>query len=197
MFQLRLLICRTLTFTSTRFSERGEISLKALEDLKELYMEEIKKINKKGDLTPVDSEAACKALEAIKKIDEICCNSDYEDEMDEGHSERMYPRRYPMSRRMPDMMHIGYGYDRSYDRSYDKGYSDGYNRSHDRGYSDGYTDSYSERRGRSMTTGRYISRHAAPEVDGMIHKLEGMRVEAPNSEIRMAIDNMIEKLENY
>ena len=167
--------------------------MKALENLKELYLEEIKKINKKGELTPVDSEAAKKALEAIKDIDEICCNSDYEDEMDEGHSERMYLRRYPMSRRMPDMMHIGYGYDRSYDRSYDKGYSDGYNRSYDRGYNDGYSD----RRGRSMTTGRYISRHAAPEVDGMIHKLEDMRVEAPNSEIRMAIDNMIEKLENY
>lgn len=177
MFRLRLLTCRTLTFTSTRFSERGEISLKALEDLKELYMEEIKKINKKGDLTPVDSEAACKALEAIKKIDEICCNYD---DMDEGHSERMYPRHYPMSRRLPDMMHFGYGYNDN------------------RSYTDRpYYDDYSYRRGRNMNNGRYISRHAAPEVDGMIHKLEDMRYEAPNEDIRMAIDSMIDKLEKY
>lgn len=160
--------------------------MKALYDLKELYLEEIKKINKKGDLTPVDSEAACKALEALKKIDELCC--DYDNEMDGGHSERMYPSRYPMSRRMPDMMHFGYGYNG--DRSYT-------NRSYSDGYEHGYNDAYSERRGRSMTTGRYISRHAAPEVDGMIHKLESMKYDAPNNEIRMAIDNMIEKLENY
>lgn len=165
--------------------------MEELERLKEMYLEEIKKITKNGELSPVVNEAANKSLDAIKKIDEICCK--YEEESEEGYSQRMYPRRYPMSRRMPDMMHVGYGYDRSYDRSYNQGYNDGYNRS----YNDGYNDGYSDRRGRSMTTGRYISRHAAPEVDGMIHKLEDMRVEAPNSEIRMAIDNMIEKLENY
>ena len=153
--------------------------MKELENLKELYLEEIKKINKKGELTPVDAESAKKALEAIKSIDEICCN--WDEPMNEGYSERGYSmRHYPMSRRMPDMMHFGYGYDRDYS---------------DRYYSDGPR--YSDRRGRSPMTGRYISRHAAPEVDGMIHKLESMRMDAPDEDIRMAIDKMSEKLENY
>ena len=63
--------------------------MKELENLKELYLEEIKKINKKGELNPVDAEAAKKALEAIEKINEIC--ESYDD--DEGYSERRYPMR--------------------------------------------------------------------------------------------------------
>ena len=36
--------------------------MKELENLKEMYLDEIKKINKKGELTPADGEAAKKAL---------------------------------------------------------------------------------------------------------------------------------------
>lgn len=71
--------------------------MKELMDLKELYLEEIKKINKKGELTPVDSEAAKKALEAIEKIHEIC---DYDEE---GYSERMHPRYARNHRMLPEV----------------------------------------------------------------------------------------------
>lgn len=124
--------------------------MKELENLKELYLDEIKAINKKGELTPTDAEAAKKALEAIEKINKLCCDEEYEDE---GYSERMYPR-YSMNRSyrsmMPEM------------RPYDDHMS------------------YSERRGRSATTGRYISRHAGNGnddmvIDDIIAKLENMK----------------------
>ena len=137
--------------------------MRELENLKELYLEEIRKINKKGELTPADAEAAKKALEAIEKIDDICCD---EDDMHDEYSER-YSEYMPYRRRMPDM------------------------------YPKRYSERYSERRGRSATTGRYISRHDGSSVDKMIRKLEMMKNDAPDSETMMAIDNVISKLEDY
>ena len=129
--------------------------MRELENLKELYLDEIRKINKKGELTPADAEAAKKALEAIEKIDDICCD---EDDMHDEYSER-YSEYMPYRRRMPDM--------------------------------------YPKRRGRSATTGRYISRHDGSSVDKMIRKLEMMKYDAPDSETMTAIDNVISKLEDY
>lgn len=129
--------------------------MKELENLKELYLDEIKKINKKGDLTPADSEAACKALDAIKKIDEIC--GEMSPEME--YSQRMYPNR--MSR-MPEM---SYG--------------------------------YSDRRGRNMHNGQYISRNDYSTHDDVYYaldKLESMRMEAPDERTRRAIDLAIDEL---
>ena len=125
--------------------------MKELETLKEMYLDEIKKINKKGELTPADADAAKKALEAICMIDDICC-----DDWDEGNSKRPYR----MSRRhmMPDM--------------------------------------YYDRRGRSATTGRYVSRRA-DAVDTIVRKLETMLNGNPDEETRDAIEFAIEKLENY
>ena len=137
--------------------------MRELENLKELYLEEIRKINKKGELTPADAEAAKKALEAIEKIDDICCD---EDDMHDEYSER-YSEYMPYRRRMPDM------------------------------YPKRYSERYSERRGRSATTGRYISRHDGSSVDKMIRKLEMMKYDAPDSETMTAIDNVISKLEDY
>ncbi len=137
--------------------------MRELENLKELYLDEIRKINKKGELTPADAEAAKKALEAIEKIDDICCD---EDDMHDEYSER-YSEYMPYRRRMPDM------------------------------YPKRYSERYSERRGRSATTGRYISRHDGSSVDKMIRKLEMMKNDAPDSETMMAIDNVISKLEDY
>lgn len=172
--------------------------MKELENLKELYLEEIKKINRKGELTPADAEAAKKALEAIEKINEICCD---EEELNGGYSERGYSNgRYSnggYSERGYSNRYSNGGYsDRSYgqngtmSRRMPEMYSDRYS---DRYYNDGY----SERRGRSSTTGRYISRHNAATADNMIRKLEMMRTEAPDSETMMAIDNVISKLEDY
>ena len=126
--------------------------MKELEDLRELYLEEIRRINKKGDLDPHDAEVAKCALEAIEKIDIICGMDCWEDD----YSERMMPMR------------------RSYmDRD------------------------YSERRGRSMTTGRYISRHDTGTQERMIRKLEDMKLDAPDNETKMAIDHVIDKLERH
>ena len=178
--------------------------MKELENLKELYLEEIKKINKKGELTPVDAEAAKKALEAIEKIDEICCD----EEKDMGYSETGYSNRRSYGR-----MNGYYNDGRSYgngqymvegryvsgrmpEMNPSYGYGDGYQMMHPMDYPY-YNDGYSERRGRSATTGRYISRHNGSSVDKMIHKLENMKSEAPDSETMMAIDNVIRKLEDY
>lgn len=152
--------------------------MKELENLKELYLDEIKKINKKGELTPTDAEAANKAIDAIKKIEEICACCD---DMDEGYSERYYRssgRGYSQRGRMPEMNRV-------------RGVS----------YSDGpmYRDGYSE--GYPMMNGHYPyyrhDGHNGLEVDNMIHKLEAMKPDAPDRETKMAIDNVIRKLEAY
>lgn len=142
--------------------------MKELETLKEIYLDEIKKINKKGELTPAEAEAAKCALEAIAMIDDICA-----DDEGDGYSERSYRRNRSYNRgmsrhyMMPDMNYMyGDGYDRSY------------------------------RRGRSAMTGRYVSR-SGDGVDNMIRKLEGMLREAPDMESREAIESAISKLENY
>lgn len=143
--------------------------MKELENLKELYLEEIKKINKKGELSPADSEAARKSLEAIAKIDEICCNYD-----DAEYSERSYRmpqyamRSYHMPNErgtmMPELMHDDY--------------------------------IHSDRRGRD-SLGRYVSRSSGESVDKMIRELEVMHMNAPDEKTRMAIEHAIRKLEEY
>ena len=77
--------------------------MKELETLKEMYLDEIKKINKKGELTPTDAEAAKKALEAICMIDDICDKTDDSEWSERSYRGRSY--RTAMNRRsmMPDM----------------------------------------------------------------------------------------------
>ena len=65
---------------------------------------------------------------------------------------------------------------------------------------DGYYNDWnarSDRRGRSSTTGRYISRNHETTVDHMIQKLEKMKMDAPSDATRMAIDRAIDELEAY
>ena len=83
--------------------------MKALEDLKELIESEIKKINKKGDLTPAELESMSYAVDIIKDIDEICGDS----EMQDGYSNGMsHGRNYPMYH---DEWHDGASYRRGRD----------------------------------------------------------------------------------
>lgn len=148
--------------------------MKELENLKELYLDEIKKINKKGELTPADAEAAKKCLEAIEKINDLCC--EYEEE--EGYSERSYPRRSMMNRSRTYPM---YG-----------------NRSMmpEIGYDDYMYNDYSERRGRD-SMGRYTSRSHGETVKHMIHELEDMHMDAPDMRTRETISQAIDRLRNY
>ena len=149
--------------------------MKELENLKEMFLDEIKKINKKSELSPADGEAAKKALEAICMIDEICDSTDEKEYSErsyrDGRSYSNYPQNSNMSRHypMPEM---------------DYGYNDGR-----------YMSNRSYRRGRSSTTGRYISRHDG--VDFMIRKLEDLLHGMPDPETREAIECAIEKLEEY
>lgn len=159
--------------------------MKELENLKEMYLDEIKKINKKGELTPADGEAAKKALEAITMIDEIC-NMD-----EEGYSERSY-RGGSSNRSYGDR---SYG-DRSYNRSYNNMNSRRYMMPEMEYGSGSYNDGRSYRRGRSATTGRYVSRRNAI-ADMMIDKLEDLLRDAPDMETREAIECALEKLEQY
>lgn len=52
--------------------------IKELEKLKDLFIDEISAINKKGTLTPADGEASKIALEALEKIKCLCCPDDEE-----------------------------------------------------------------------------------------------------------------------
>ena len=64
--------------------------MKELEKLKDLFMEEISTITKKGTLTPADGEAAKIALEALNLYNCICCEPD---ESQSDMSMRYMPRR--------------------------------------------------------------------------------------------------------
>lgn len=149
--------------------------MKELENLKEMFLDEIKKINKKSELSPADGEAAKKALEAICMIDEICDDTDEKEYSERSYRDRLsynnYSQNGNMSRHypMPEM---------------DYGYNDGR-----------YVSNRSYRRGRSNTTGRYISRHDG--ADFMIRKLEDLLHGTPDPETREAIECAIEKLEEY
>ena len=152
--------------------------MKELENLKELYLEQIKKIYKKGDITPQDDEAVNKALDRLIKIEELCGQ---EDEMQ--YSQDGYLQGYSQRGRIPSMrVSSAYMPEMSTTMPY-------------------YNDGYSERRGRNQRNGQYMSRNDysrhGDAVDGMIDKLEAMRMEAPDQETRRAIDRCIEKLENY
>jgi len=49
---------------------------KEIEKLKDLFIDEISTINKKGTLTPADGEASKIALEALNYIECLCCNNE-------------------------------------------------------------------------------------------------------------------------
>ena len=66
--------------------------MKALKDLKEMLEEEVKKITKKGDITPTELESAYKVVDIIKDIETIWAMEDYSE--DDGYSGRMSYGRY-------------------------------------------------------------------------------------------------------
>lgn len=155
--------------------------MRELENLKELYLEEIRKINKKGELNPTDGESAKRALEALEKINDIC-DKECKDEMDKGYSE---------------------GMSRAYSDGISRGYSDGINARYYGGHSmmpemmrhDGYSYDYSGYRGQSRDSMGRFSRDDAAEH--MIHSLEDMLRTAPSERHREAINDCIRKLRNY
>lgn len=173
---------------------------KTLEHLKETLEDEIKKITKKGDITPAELESVQKAV----------CTIDMIKKMENGQSEGMmdgdsygYSNRNMAYRHMPV-----YG---SYGDSYnDRSYGDYGGR---RYYHDSYGDDmYSNRRGRSPVTGRYISRgmddyserdrmsyrdgYSGHSIkDRMIARLESMMDEAKTDYERQTVSDWINRLQ--
>lgn len=96
---------------------------KTITDLKDLLMEEIKKLTKKNDLSPVELENADKALKLICKIEKME-RGEYADD-DEGYSSRNYwissydhPMRYYDNRNGNQSYARGRYSSRSYDNNY-------------------------------------------------------------------------------
>ena len=167
---------------------------KTLEHLKDTLEDEIKKIVKKGDITPAELESVQKAVCTIDMIDSMGSGQS-QGMMDSYGSYRGYSRNHmPMRDMYGDYHYDGYAHDTGY---------------HNRSYgSYGYEgDSY--RRGRSPVTGRYISRDAYPAgrsydnnysghsiMDRMVAKLESMYDEAQTDRERQTVDQWIQRLRN-
>lgn len=162
---------------------------KTLEHLKETLEDEIKKVTKKGDITPSELESIQNAVCTIEMINRMSQgNFDGEQSMNSyGYSGRNVAYRH-----MPDYS----GYDH---RSYGDSYGDYSGRYYHDSY--GYEgDSY--RRGRSPVTGRYISRghedgysgHSI--MDRMVARLESMFDEAKTDHERQTVSEWINRLRN-
>lgn len=164
---------------------------KSLESLKEVLNEEIKKVTKKADITPVELENMTKTLCLIEKIKMIEEGEEYWD--DEGQSGRSYG--YGNSGR-------SYGYGNS-GRSYRASGNDMNSYGMPEPY---YYDGMSGRRMRSPSTGRYVSGNRPYGMsegygysghsikDRMIAKLESMYDEATTDHERQVVDEWIERL---
>lgn len=141
--------------------------MKELENLKDLYLEEIRSINKKGELTPSEAEAAMKALEGIKLIDYICG-----DNGEDGYSE---------------------GYRRSYSRDYRDGYSNGMTPRYSMDYRMPEMHTMRHMTDYDPYSYRYSRDSAAHE---MIDRLEEMKHDTMDERKRRVIENAISDLRN-
>lgn len=186
---------------------------KTLEHLKETLEDEIKKITKKGDITPTELESVQKAV----------CTIDMIKKMENGQSEGMMMdgESYGWNTRTAPYTHMPYYTSRN-DRSYGDSYNDrSYGRYNNRSYGEdsyGYyhdsygDDMYSNRRGRSPVTGRYISRgmddyserdrmyrdgYSGHSIkDRMVARLESMMDEAKTDHERQTVNEWINRLSN-
>lgn len=147
---------------------------KTLRELKETLEEEIKKIAKKNDITPAELENATKAVCLIEKIKMI----ERLDMDDADYSEGSYSNA---------RMRMNYSNE----------YAD-----NSRGRYGSYNDS-SYRRGRSTTTGRYMSRDGYDNgysghsiKDRMIDRLESMIDEAKTEHEKQTVMEWINRLDS-
>lgn len=161
--------------------------MKHLDELKELLMEQVKKITKKGDITVSELDSVYKVVDVIKDIDTITA-------MEEEYGDSGYSQRGGYSGRSYD----GWGRNGmsnrgSYDGSYAGGSYDGRqgrDADSDGRYSE---DGSSYRRGRD-SRGRYMSRDSGKEQ--MMSTLHQMMDQASSEKERQAIMQCIEKLED-
>lgn len=194
--------------------------MKALEDLKEILEDQVKKITKKGDINPAELENVYKAVDIIKDIQTIDAMKKADEYSGEGerspkgYSQEHYSRDGYSQRYMPPVM---YSYDPVWNNPHhedmggmamphrqDRMYAnDGMSNDGRRGRDGDGDGRYSEtgnsyRRGRD-SRGRYTSRDGRYSQEAgkerMIEKLEEMADEATSSKERNAIMQCIEKLD--
>lgn len=188
--------------------------MKALDDLKELLEDQLKKITKKDDISTQELENAYKAVDIIKDIETICAMKQATEEYESDNNYRNGNSRNNYSNRMPMYMYDdgSYLYMNSnrnnsnmnsnhmpeiYMDSMMNG-SDMNSMNSNMGNSNGSYDGSSYRRGRDPRTGRYISRmnySRDEQKERMIEKLEDMMEEVQSEKDRRAIEKCIEKLE--
>ena len=178
--------------------------MKQAKELKEILEEQVKKIVKKGDITPSELDNVYKVVDIVKDLATIEAMEGGE----QGSSERSSYRGasyMPMggswdSYRGGSYDGRGGSYRGSYDGSYRGGSYDGMSGDGRRGRDDDSDGRYSEegsyRRGRDAR-GRYTSRDYSGHGDkeSMIEDLRMMMDEASSEKERMAIMQCIEKLE--
>ena len=181
--------------------------MKTFMDLKEVLEEQLKRVSKKGDISPTELESVYKAVKTIKNIDELTMMEN-ESEMG-GMSNRDEYSQANYSRHMPmgpiwnrekyygnDSYNEGSYEGNSRDNSYRGSYDDRGNGNDGR-----YSEEGSFRRGRDAR-GRYTSRDGgsynysnAEGKEQMVKQLEEMMQDTQSEKERTAIRQCIEKLE--
>ena len=154
--------------------------MELLHKLEDIVTEELKRVAKKGDVQPAEwlnFKAAVCIMKEVKQLEQMLS----ETEMDEGYSSRSY--------NTPFMPRMAYDGNRTYrvEGSYDN-----------------QNGSMSRARGRSRTTGRYVSRDSAYDMgrsnhsikDRMVDSLERMYDEAVTEHEKATIDDWIHKIES-
>ena len=181
--------------------------MKALENLKELLEDQIKKVTKKGDITPNELDSMYKAVDIIKDISTINAMEKAEKEEEEYTKNGEYSRRsggssygyfphYPMySYATPN-----WNSPQQQPNSGGEMMNDG-RRGRDADSDGRYSEDSSYRRGRDAM-GRFTSRDGSYEnsnrsvKDRMIAKLEDMADDATTNRERNTIMQCIDKLDN-
>lgn len=141
--------------------------MRALEDLTEMLEDDVKKVIKKGDISPDELSNVYKAVDIIKDVETIKAMRG------QGYSQAGSYNSYNRG---------------SYDNSYDGSYDGSYGRRGRDGDGDGR---YSEQNSMRYSGGNY-SRH--DERTQMIQKLETMMQNAQTEEQRRAIKKCIDEM---
>ncbi len=148
--------------------------MELLHKIEDIVTEELKRVAKKGDVQPAEWLNFKAAVCIMKEVKELEQMLSYP-EMDEGYSSRSYDT--------PFMPRRTYRVEGSYENQ---------------------NGGMSNARGRSRTTGRYVSRDSAYDMgrsnhsikDRMVDSLERMYDEAATEHERNTIDEWIRKIES-
>lgn len=198
--------------------------MKALEDLKELLIDQIKKVSKKGDISPNELECMYKAVDIIKDISTIHAMEKAEKEEEEYTKNGAYSRRsggssygyfphYPMysyatpNWNSPQQQPNSGGEMMNGNTQNYGGMSNDGRRGRDADNDDRYSEESSYRRGRDAmgrftsrdggsyeNSDRYYSRQHSTK-EKMLAKLEDMVDDAKTSRERETIMKVMDKLE--